>query len=81
MGDWVLESDPSKHGYSDIPIVYKRGEVAWEKGQGIIDIFELMYNIYMIIEKKVGFPILYIIGPTGLKKKSDTAVTGYKYRE
>lgn len=73
--DWVLEAEPVKHGYSDIPIVYKRGEVAWEKGQGIIDIFELMYNIYMIIEKKVGFPILYIIGKAGLKKKSDTAVT------
>jgi hypothetical protein len=70
---WVL-TEPIPHGYSEIPIVYKRGDVAWEKGQVLIDIFELLYNIYMIIEKKVGFPMLYIIGKVDLSKKNDTAV-------
>lgn len=69
---WEL-IDSGAHGYSEIPVVYKRGNVAWEDGQVLIDIFELMYNIYMIIEKKVGFPILYIIGKAGLVKKNDTA--------
>lgn len=71
--DWVLESTEA-HGFSEIPVVYKRGSVAWEDGQVLIDIFELLYNIYMIIEKKVGFPMLYIIGKADLAKKSDTAV-------
>lgn len=62
-----------KHGFDEIPIVYKRGEVAWEQGQTLIDIFELLYNIYMIVEKKVGFPLLYIIGKATLEKRSDTA--------
>jgi hypothetical protein len=70
---WVL-TETIPHGYSEIPIVYKRGDVAWEKGQVLIDIFELLYNIYMIIEKKVGFPMLYIIGKVDLSKKNDTAV-------
>lgn len=69
----ILESK-NAHGFSQIPVVYKRGEVAWEKGQVLIDIFELLYNIYMIIEKKVGFPMLYIIGKANIEKKSDTAV-------
>lgn len=64
----------AKHGFDEIPIVYKRGEVAWEKGQVLIDIYELLYNIYMIVEKKVGFPLLYIIGKPQLERKNDTAV-------
>lgn len=71
-GDYALEAKKA-HGFDDIPVVYKRGEVAWEKGQVLIDIFELMYNIYMIVEKKVGFPILYIIGKAKVEKRSDTA--------
>lgn len=71
--EWQLTSS-EKHGFSQIPLIYIRGEVAWEAGQGLIDIYELLYNIYMIIEKKVGFPLLYIIGKADLAKRSDTAV-------
>ena len=71
--DWML-IDVVKHDFEDIPVVYKRGDVAWEKGQVLIDIYELLYNIYMIIEKKVGFPILYIIGKPSLERRNDTAV-------
>ena len=71
--DWTIV-ESKNHGFEDIPVVYKRGEVAWEKGQVLIDIFELLYNIYMIVEKKVGFPLLYIIGKATLEKRSDTAV-------
>lgn len=70
---WNILSRTS-HGFDSIPIVYKRGEVAWERGQVLIDIYELLYNIYMIVEKKVGFPLLYIIGKPTLEKRSDTAV-------
>lgn len=66
--------DEVKHGFEQIPVVYKKGHVAWEEGQNLIEIYELLYNIYMIIEKKVGFPLLYIIGNAKLDKRSDTAV-------
>lgn len=71
-GTFVIDSI-NQHGFDEIPVVYKRGEVAWEKGQVLIDIFELLYNIYMIVEKKVGFPILYVIGKASIEKRSDTA--------
>ena len=73
-GKEYLLDEKSLHGFDNIPVVYKRGEVAWEKGQVLIDIYELLYNIYMIVEKKVGFPMLYIIGKPSLERRSDTAV-------
>lgn len=71
-GSYSIESI-ERHGFDEIPIVYTRGEVAWERGQLLIDIFELLYNIYMIVEKKVGFPLLYVIGKASIEKRSDTA--------
>jgi len=72
LNGWSLV-DYVNHGFENIPVVYKRGSVAWEDGQVLIDIYELLYNIYLIVEKKVGFPLLYIIGKPTLDRRSDTA--------
>lgn len=56
----VRETVP--HGFSEIPLVTKRGEVAWNKVQGLIDAFETLYNVFIVIQKRHGWGILYIKG-------------------
>lgn len=51
-----------KHGFPEIPIVSKRGEVAWENGQALIESYEVLYNIFLVIQKRHGWGILYIKG-------------------
>ena len=59
---------PVKHGFSEIPLVTKRGSVAWDKVQTLIEMFETLYNIFYVIQKRHGWGILYVKG-----KFTDTA--------
>ena len=61
---WVIEGDPIKHGFSEIPLITKRGEVAWNNIQSIIETYEIVYNIYNVIQKRQGWGILFIKGNT-----------------
>ena len=50
------------HGFNEIPLVTKRGDVAWNDAQSLIEAFEILYNIYLVIQKRHGWGILYIRG-------------------
>lgn len=60
-GEWVVDSY-SEHGFSEIPLVTKRGDVAWNDVEGLIEAYEILYNIYLVIQKRHGWGILYIKG-------------------
>lgn len=59
--EWQLVID-ELHGFKEIPLVTKYGKVAWDKSQSIIETFENLYNIYVVIERRHGWGILYIKG-------------------
>lgn len=50
------------HGFSECPLVTKRGQVAWDNGQTAIEAFETLYNVFIVIQKKHGWGIIYIKG-------------------
>ena len=58
---WCLESK-EEHGFSESPLVTKRGDVAWNNGQDLIELFEIIYNLFAVIQKRHGWGILYIKG-------------------
>lgn len=58
---WARET-PVEHGFSEIPLCTKRGNVAWDKAQSLIEIYEIIYNIFFVIQKRNGWGILYIRG-------------------
>lgn len=53
---------PEKHGFSEIPLITKRGEVAWNKVQTAIEGYEALYNILLVSIKKYGYNMLYVRG-------------------
>lgn len=59
---WVMDKVPAPHGFNEIPLVTKRGNVAWNDVQGEIEFFEIMYNIFLVIQKRHGWGMLYIKG-------------------
>ena len=52
----------AEHGFSEIPLATKRGDVAWNLSQSLISLFEIIYNIFAVIQKRHGWGILYIKG-------------------
>lgn len=58
---WVME-EPVKHGFNEIPLITKRGEVAWNNVQPIISCYEELYNVFNAIQKRFGWGIFYIKG-------------------
>lgn len=58
---WHIESQEA-HGFSEIPLITKRGDVAWNNVQNLIETFEIIYNIFTVIEKRHGWGILYLKG-------------------
>jgi hypothetical protein len=52
----------TKHGFNEIPLITKRGEVAWNNVQSIIESYEELYNVFIVIQKRWGWGILYIKG-------------------
>lgn len=59
--EWKLET-PIKHGFEEIPLVTKRGDVAWNPVQSDIETYEVLYNVFVAIQKRYGWGILYIKG-------------------
>lgn len=57
---WVRTTEP--HGFSEIPFATKRGDVAWNAVQSIIEMYETLYNLFIVIQKRHGWGILYIKG-------------------
>lgn len=66
--DWV-STKPVIHGFKEIPITYIRGDVAWNKSQSLIEVREILYNIYTVIMKRHGWGMLYIKGNVDTKMK------------
>lgn len=58
---WIME-EPKVHGFNEIPLITKRGDVAWNNVQNIITSYEVLYNIYNAINRRFGWGILYVKG-------------------
>ena len=58
---WIRET-PVVHGFSEIPLRTMRCSVMWGKEQSLIEIYEIIYNIFFVIQKRNGWGILYIRG-------------------
>jgi hypothetical protein len=50
------------HGFSENPLITKRGTVAWDAGQPLITSYEALYNTFIVIQKRHGWGIIYIKG-------------------
>lgn len=58
---WVRHA-PVAHGFSECPLITKRGDVAWNNGQTQIESYEALYNTILVIYKKFGRGIIYVKG-------------------
>lgn len=58
---WVLEP-PIAHGFDEIPLITKRGDVAWNSVQNIITSYEILYNVFNAIQRRHGWGLLYVKG-------------------
>lgn len=58
---WEL-TKMERHGFKEIPLVTKHGMVAWNNAQTIIEALEVMYNVFLVIQKRHGWGILYVKG-------------------
>jgi hypothetical protein len=58
---WILESKEA-HGFEEIPLITKRGDVAWNNVQHIITSYEVLYNVFNAIQRRHGWGLLYIKG-------------------
>lgn len=56
------------HGFEEIPLVTKRGKVAWDDVASLINTYEEQYNIFQAIQRRFGWGLLYVKG-----KFKDTA--------
>jgi hypothetical protein len=54
--------EPEEHGFDEIPLITKRGKVAWDAVQTAVDGYETLYNIFLVVQKRFGNGILYIKG-------------------
>ena len=61
VNGWVMD-EKKVHGFSEIPLITKRGDVAWNNVQPIIDAYEELYNIFNAIQKRFGWGIFYVRG-------------------
>lgn len=53
---------PIEHGFKEIPLITKRGKVAWDGVQDIIESYEILYNVFNAIQRRLGWGLLYIKG-------------------
>lgn len=63
---WVL-AEKTAHGFNEIPLVTKRGPVAWNDVQDLIETYEIIFNVFNAIQKRFGWGVLYIKGKFGDK--------------
>lgn len=59
-GEWTLTSEP--HGFKEIPLITKRTNVAWEGTQSLTESYEILYNIFQVLQRKWGWGMLYVKG-------------------
>lgn len=50
------------HGFNTIPLIYKRGYVAWEFAQSAIEMYEIIMAINAVVMKRFGWNWLYFNG-------------------
>lgn len=62
MNGWRILINGVPHGFEEIPLVTKRGAVAWDPVQELIEVYEVIYNIFLVIQKRHGWGVLYIKG-------------------
>ena len=53
---------PIKHGFPEIPLITKRGDVAWNNVQTQIESYEILYNVFHTIQKRFGWGVFYVKG-------------------
>lgn len=53
---------PVAHGFSECPLVTKRGSVAWNNAQSEIESYEALYNTFIVIQKRHGWGMIYVKG-------------------
>lgn len=58
---WRYET-PVAHGFSECPLVVKRGKVAWDNVQDLIEVAERTYNTFIVIQNRYGYGMLYVKG-------------------
>lgn len=58
---WHLDFT-EEHGFTESPLVTKRGDVPWNNVQDLIELFEIIFNLFAVIQKRHGWGILYIKG-------------------
>lgn len=58
---WIRHKEV-KHGFNEIPLITKRGKVAWDEVQTAIEGYETLYNIFLVVQKRFGNGILYVKG-------------------
>ena len=58
---WVRH-EAVEHGFKEIPLITKRGKVAWDEVQTAIEGYETLYNIFLVVQKRFGNGILYVKG-------------------
>lgn len=51
-----------EHGFSEIPLITKKGDVAWNNVQHLIESYEELKNVFNAIQKRHGKGLLYIKG-------------------
>lgn len=54
--------EPVAHGFNEIPLITKRGNVAWNDVQPIIESYEELFNVFNAIQKRFGWGIFYVKG-------------------
>lgn len=58
---WIMK-EPIRHGFEEIPLITKRGDVAWNDVQNIITSYEVLYNVFNAIQRRHGWGLLYVKG-------------------
>ena len=58
---WRYET-PVEHGFGEIPLAVKRGKVAWDNVQDLIEVAERTYNTFIVIQNRYGYGMLYVKG-------------------
>lgn len=69
---WIRHA-PVRHGFSECPLITKRGDVAWNNGQTQIEAYEALYNTILVIYKKFGRGIIYVKGKFNQNAKTIAA--------
>ena len=70
--------EKSKHGFDEVPVCYKRGNVAWNDVQNLIDKLELHASLFAENVKYYGDPILFLKGEIDILPRRDDAGKGIK---